>query len=155
MGLLTSGKGGAGNFTLLTSSDKISLTSFFRISLVDVFIELRSFAGPLICYAGVAVEFEVGNGSPEGRFAADLDFFSEISWEFRDEAKKKTDFLAGFNDCVLIVAVKLGFCVFEAVRVDFGLIFEVESDVDGRVADVFDLDCIFGDVVDGDIEVEL
>ena len=53
------------------------------------------------------------------------------------------------------MAVELGFGIFEAVGVDFGVIFEVEVNIDCRVPNVLDFDIFLVDVVDGDVEVEL
>lgn len=53
------------------------------------------------------------------------------------------------------MAVKLKFGVFEAMRVDFRVIFEVELDEYCRVSNVLDFDFLFLDIVEGYFEVEL
>ena len=53
------------------------------------------------------------------------------------------------------MTVELSFGIFEAVEVDFGIILEVEVNIDCRVADVFDFYIFFIDVIDGNVEVEL
>jgi hypothetical protein len=53
------------------------------------------------------------------------------------------------------MAVKLEFGIFEPMRVDFGLIFEVKFNIDCRVADVFEFDFLLVDVVEGHLKVQL
>ena len=110
---------------------------------------------PLVVDEGVAVEFEVGDGGLQRRLAADLNLLCETSRELRDETEDEGDFLTWFDDGGVVVTIELTLCIFEAVLINFRIVFEVELDVDCRVANIFDLDIFFVDVVDGYLEIEL
>ena len=109
----------------------------------------------MIIDVGISVEFEVGNGCSERRFAADLYFLAEASRKFRDEAEDEGGLLSRFDDIVVVVAVEFAFGIFEAMLIDFLIIFDLEFDVDCRIANIFDLDVFLLDVEDGYLEVEL
>lgn len=53
------------------------------------------------------------------------------------------------------MAVKLEFGVFEAIRVDFGVVFKVELNKDCRVSNIFDFDFLLLYIIKRYTEVEL
>lgn len=110
---------------------------------------------PLVVDKGVAVEFEVGNGGFQRWLAADLNLLCKTSRELRDETEDEGDFLAGFDDCGVVVAVEFTLGIFEAILINFGVVFEVELNIDCRVANIFDLDIFLVNVIDGHFEIEL
>jgi hypothetical protein len=110
---------------------------------------------PFVFGEGAAIEFEVRDGGPEGRLAADLDFLGEIAWKFGEKAEDEGDFFAGFDDGVLVVAIELGFRVLDAVIVDLSAVSEIEIDVNSRVSDIFDFDIFAFDVTDRYFKIEL
>ena len=107
-----------------------------------------AFGGPRVCDWGVCVEFE-------GRLALDVDGFGEVAGELWDEAEEEVGLLSWFDDGVLIMAVEFSFSIFEPMGVDSCLVVEVKFEVYCWVANVFDSDAIFGDVIDGHIEGKL
>ena len=110
---------------------------------------------PFVVDKGVAVEFEVGNGGFQRWLAADLNLLCKTSRELRDETKDESDFLTRFDDCGVVMAVEFTLGIFEAILINFGVVFEVELNIDCRVANIFDLDIFLVNVIDGHFEIEL
>ena len=85
---------------------------------------------PLVVDEGVAIEFEVRNGSSQRWLAADLNLLCKTSGELRDETEDEGNFLTRFDDGGVVVAVEFSLGIFEAVLINFGVVFEVELNVD-------------------------
>ena len=85
---------------------------------------------PLIVDEGVAVEFEVGNWGLQRWLATDLNLLCKTSRELRYETEDEGNFLAGFDDGRVVVTIKFSLGIFEAVLVNFRIVFEVELNID-------------------------
>ena len=51
------------------------------------------------------------------------------------------------------MAIELELTVFEAMWIDFGLIFELKIDIHCRISNVFDFDFLLLNIIKGNIEV--
>ena len=110
---------------------------------------------PLILNIGIAIKFQARDRCPQGRLTLYLHFFGKTASKLADKAKEIDDFLFRFDHIILIMIIKLILAILEPILIDLVIIFELEFDVDGRIANIFYFDLLLCDVVDGNIETQL